>query len=112
MKVKYRAGWPNELHNRYEIVENLAIKNGWVKLVYQENIGMLSFTKLYNKSKARINVYLTKMTIASAINHPKKGKKQLFRWGLSPDEVNKIFKNPRLHTKRGYYETIKTNRPV
>lgn len=42
------------------------------------------------------------MTVATCINHPKQGKTQLFRKNVSFDELDKIFKNPRVHTGKGY----------
>lgn len=43
-------------------------------------------------------------TVATAINHPKSGKTQLFRKGCSWGEVTELLKNPRKHTGKGYYE--------
>lgn len=75
-------------------------KNGWTYLTYQENIGMISMVK----NDMRINIYTTKMTIATAIKHPKLGKTQLYRKNVwRTDELNKIFENPRVHTGKGYH---------
>jgi len=81
-------------------ITDIAVKNGWTFLEYQENIGMLS----YVKEDMRINVYTTKMTIATCINHPKSGKTQLYRRNVwRKDELNRIFLKPRVHTGKGYF---------
>lgn len=81
-------------------IKKIAEKHDWEFLCYQENIGMISFWK--NKSD-RINIYTTTMTVSTSINHPKKGKTQLFRKLVDFDELNIIFQNPRVHTDKGYY---------
>lgn len=82
-----------------EIIK-IAESHKWSFLTFQKNIGMLSFVK----DHMRINVYITKMTIATAINHPKHGKTQLYRRNVwRTEELNKIFSNPRTHTGKGYY---------
>ncbi|MCP4974610.1 MAG: hypothetical protein GY931_00485 [Maribacter sp.] len=77
---------------------HLATSNNWKLLCIQDNIGMISFTK----EGARINIYTTKMTVATCLNHPKQGKTQMYRKNVSNEELGKIFKNPRVHTGKGY----------
>ncbi len=84
-----------------ETLKKMAIQYDWTFLCHQGNINMLSFTK----GSARMNIYYTKMTVATCINHPKKGKTQLFRKKISFKELRKLFKNPRQHTRKGYYTT-------
>lgn len=79
-----------------------AKKHGWEFHDYQRNIEMLSFIKNIGGHQARINVYATKMTVATCINHPKKGKTQLFRKKVDYKLMDKIFENPRIHTQKGY----------
>ena len=81
-------------------VLEMAKKYGYESIDFQENIGMASFTK----ADVRINVYLTKRTVGTCLNHPSKGKTQLFRKNCSWDEIEMIFKNPRTHTSKGYYQ--------
>jgi len=83
-------------------VKAFAKKHGWKLLDYQPIIEMLSFTKMIDGHQARINVYITKMTVATCIKHPKKGKTQLFRKKVDYKLMNEIFKNPRIHTQKGY----------
>jgi hypothetical protein len=84
-------------------IQSIAISNGWKVIDHQQNIGMISFHKVFNGDYARINIYYTKMTVATCINHPKKGKTQLFRKNVNLKLLDKIFKNPRQHTGMGYY---------
>lgn len=80
----------------------LAEKYDWQFHDWQENIGMISFVKVYNGDPARINIYVTKMTVATAINHPRQGKTQLYRKHVDAKLMDKIFENPRVHTHQGY----------
>ena len=80
----------------------LAKEHGWEFHDYQENIGMISFVKVIDGDPARMNIYTTKMTVATCINHPRKGKTQLFRKNVGNELMAKIFKNPRIHTNKGY----------
>lgn len=82
-----------------EEIKTLAISLGWCFVCFQENIGMISF----KKKNSRINIYITKMTVGTCIDHPKKGKTQLFRKNVDKDELYKILKNPRTHLNKGYY---------
>jgi len=83
-------------------LKSMATKYGWSFHDYQENIGMLSFVKVIDGDPARINIYSTKMTVATCINHPNKGKTQLFRKRVNRILMGKIFNNPRTHTHKGY----------
>ena len=80
----------------------MAKKEQWKFYNYQSDIGMISFVKVIDGNAARINIYLTKMTVATCITHPKKGKTQLFRKRVNSDLMAKIFANPRVHTPHGY----------
>lgn len=83
-----------------EIIDDIAKRNGYVCFDYQENIGMAS----YSDGATRINVYLTRMTVATCLNHPKKGATQLFRKNVDISMLNEIFSYPRKHTGKGYYK--------
>lgn len=86
------------IDDRIKKINSIAVKTGYQSLGYQENIGMLS----YKKGDARINVYCSKMTVATCMNHPKKGKTQMFRRCVDMELLQKIFDNPRIHTGLGY----------
>jgi len=83
-------------------LKKLASEHGWQFHDWQENIGMISFVKVINGDPARINIYTTKMTVATAISHPRQGKTQLYRKKVGNELMAKIFKNPRVHTHKGY----------
>ena len=87
-----------------EEVDKIAKKYDWELVDWQENIYMASWVKQEGQNDMRINVYLTKMTVATSLNHPKKGKTQLYRRQVFKSELlEKLFKNPRQHTDKGYY---------
>lgn len=72
----------------------------WQFLNYHPNNYVLN---LY-RDGVRMNVYLSTMTIQTAMNHPKKGKTQLNSKGLTQGQVADVFINPRLHTNgKGYH---------
>lgn len=81
-------------------IDEIAIKHGYICSDFQENIGMAS----YSNGDARINVYLTKMTVATCLNHPKKGPTQLFRRNVTLAMLDEIFEYLRKHTGKGYYK--------
>jgi len=84
-----------------ETIRQIAREEGWSEIDHQPNVFMLSFMH----AQRRINVYYSKMTVATCIEHPKYGRSQLFRRGVwSKDELRTLFKNPRAHTGAGYFQ--------
>ncbi len=83
-------------------VSTMAESHGWNLIDNQQSIGMCSYSKTICGAKARINIYRSKMTVTTYIHHHKTGKNQLFRKKVSPELLDKIFKNPRIHTDKGY----------
>lgn len=83
-------------------VRQCATDFDWTEVDYQDKIGMVSFKKLIKNNPVRINVYLTTGTVATALSHPKYGKTQMFRKLVPYSMLCQIFKNPRLHTDKGY----------
>lgn len=91
------------LSKKISKIEQMAKQEGWSLQQWKEDIGMLSFVKPDGKgSRVRINVYVTKMTVGTCLNHPVKGKTQMFRKNVDDKLLQSIFKNPRLHTDKGY----------
>lgn len=86
----------------------MAAANGWHHLKTQD--WCLNFYKHFDQDRGIINVYWNKrtvdtvtfykpvFTVQTAINHPKKGKTQLNRKGVTMELLEKIFENPRIHT--------------
>lgn len=84
-----------------QFIITLAINTGWdFPLEEQPNSLMLSFFK----KDMRINVYYTTMTVSTALNHPTKGKNQMYRRNITQRQLTEIFRNPRVHTGKGYYK--------
>jgi hypothetical protein len=84
--------------SKLTIIRMIAETNNFNEIDHQDRIGLISF----KKEGVRINVYYTKMTVGTCLSHPRQGKTQLFRKGVSMNCLDKIFKNPRLHTGKGY----------
>lgn len=95
---------PQLLKMQYKVpkekIDEIADKNGYKCIDHQEGIGLVS----YSDGSTRINVYLTKMTVATCLKHPKKGATQLFRRNVTIEMLDEIFEYPRKHTGKGYYQ--------
>lgn len=78
---------------------DMAAKHGWD--LFKESIPTYELT--FVKQGMKITVWYSKMTVGTCIDHPKKGKTQLFRKLVSKNLLNKLFENPRHHTGAGYY---------
>lgn len=86
-------------------IKTMAKAAGFTKMEHQPATRMISFAK-GDKEKGdwvRINVYYTTGTVATCLNHPEKGRTQLFRRDCSYRELEKILNHPRVHTQKGYY---------
>lgn len=90
------------LADRIDEVIFYADINGWNLVQVDQKTYMLGFRQGERKHP-RINVYLTKSTFVTQIEHPKRGKSQLFRRNVPEKDYPRIFENPRVHTGRGYY---------
>jgi len=77
--------------------------NGWVLVQVDLKTYILGFKKP-DEQYTRINVYVTKSTFVTQLRNPIKGKGQLFRRNIWPENYGKLFANPRAHTGRGYYK--------
>jgi len=80
-------------------VRALANQCGYIEIDFNEASSLVSF----RKDSVRINVYYTTQTVGTCLNHPTKGKTQLFRREVSMDRLEEIFNDPRTHTGQGYY---------
>lgn len=103
MKYKKLKGLPDDGKDREIVILFVAVTNGWQVIGYQDDIKMMSF----KKAGMRVNVYTTKMTVGTCLVHPKKGATQLFRKNVNLELLREIFKNPRVHTGKGYIEKAK-----
>jgi hypothetical protein len=73
-----------------------ASTKGWTKLTCQQPA-----LASYRKDDVRLNFYLSTGTVGSCLDHPTKGKTQLFRKYM--ENPMSLFDNPREHTGKGYY---------
>ena len=91
---------------RLGVARSFARKYEYKEIAYQENVKMVSF----EKDGVRINYYFSTGTVMTALKHPKLGPTQLTRRGVSYIELEKIFKNPRSHTGKGYHQKKKLDK--
>jgi len=85
-----------------EFVRNVAASvSGLREILLNETSRLISF-RINSDDSARVNVYYTTRTVGTALNHPNKGKTQLFRRNCSVEDLIEIFRNPRVHTGKGY----------
>lgn len=98
------SGFEHTINERYRQVNIIALAYGWAFQDWQPNIGMLSYSKIASKRLQRVNIYLTTMSITTYLQHPKKGKGQLYRKYVTLNLLIKILDNPRIHTNKGYYK--------
>lgn len=82
-----------------ENIRALAKDHDYIEIEMNKKSKLISF----RKGSTRINVYFTTGTVGTCLNHPKKGKTQLFRRNVDIAQLNDIFDNPRVHTGTGYY---------
>lgn len=90
------------LHN----IINAMIKKGYN--VECRDFGVFGTAKksnivVYFTAKHKVNeVYKnTNFKVSTAIQHPKRGKNQLYR-SLNYDNILRVISNPRTHTNKGY----------
>jgi hypothetical protein len=93
------------LYRKLSDIKSAAVKHGWKEIAFQPANKMISFTKKFPvEGVVRLNFYYTTGTVGTCMNHPTKGKTQLFRKNLGRSQMLKLFENPRMHTARGYYQ--------
>lgn len=83
-------------------IRKIAKQFGWIEEEAKDPT-VLIFNRMKGKTHQQINVWFTKMTVGTSLNHPTKGKTQLFRRHVGKGELKEIFDNPRVHTNKGYY---------
>lgn len=77
----------------------LAYDYGW----REKDLNTASRVVSFVRENERINVYYTTGTVGTCVNHPSRGKTQLFRRNVTLQQLGDIFMNPRAHTGKGYY---------
>lgn len=86
--------------NKEFIIEKIAESRGWQKTDATNNGIMMTFIR----GKMKVEIWPSRMTVATMLRHPKKGKSKLYRCQVTFELLDEIFKNPRVHTGKGYYE--------
>ncbi len=82
----------------------LAAHHGWATKEIQRPLGLAMFTKtgcVFDGDSwngvAQVNVWATKMTVATILFHPKHGRRvPAFRYNVPWRGLKEIFKNPRV----------------
>lgn len=92
---------------RREEIAVIARRHGWQKPKRQPNGDMMM---TFVKGKQKIEVWPSRMTVATMLRHPKQGKTKLYRRSVSLDVMEAIFDNPRVHTTGGYKRGRKSTR--
>lgn len=98
LREKLGSGYDEDI----DLLLFCANTNGWRLVQVDTRTYMLGF-KLTDRRLPRINVYLTKSTFVTQLEHPKQGKSQLFRRNVRQEDYDRIFTNPRTHTGKGYH---------
>lgn len=94
---------------RFEVVSKIAKKHGWHGIDFQKQSDLM----IFKKGDPRIHVYLSKMTIITVIDHPKKGRNTLTRKKVYDIYIiESIFTNPRVHTGIGYHSKSETRMQI
>lgn len=56
----------------------------------------------FKRDGCGLTIWYSKMTVRTALTHPKLGETQMFRKRVDMNLMEKIFDNPRQHTNKGY----------
>lgn len=88
-----------DFSQRAEVIKGIAQSMGWTLEQHQENIDLLIFVR----EGIQMNVYYSKMTVATSMKHPTLGFTQLYRRNVGYGLLKHLMDHPRLHTGKGYY---------
>jgi len=89
-----------EYRSRVRMIRDVAAQSGWREVFHRPQELRLRYKKGKNDL---IDVWYSKMTVATIIDHPTKPRRPLFRKMVDKDLLRKIFEKPRTHTGEGYY---------
>ncbi|KAJ1475637.1 hypothetical protein T484DRAFT_3159016 [Baffinella frigidus] len=82
-------------------VRKIASEERLKETFFNETSRVVSFAP-DSPGNARINVYYSTGTVGTCLDHPRQGKTQLFRRKVDLAMLRETFRNPRVHTDRGY----------
>jgi hypothetical protein len=80
----------------------LAKGYGLAEIAFTPASRVVSFAGTAQSGQARWNVYYTTRTVGTCLEHPRQGKTQMFRRLVSPQQLQEVFADPRVHTGKGY----------
>ena len=85
-----------------------ATKYGWSFTGSADNVVEFFQKKTEDGTLVKLDFYFTTGTVKTSLNHPTKGKTQLFaKMGVTPDMYVEILMNPRVHTNVRYQRKSK-----
>lgn len=82
-----------------QALDRMAVSNGWTK---HNTHNISCSTASYVKGDKMLTFWLSTGTVGSYLNHPVQGKTQLFRRNITHSEAEQLFRQPRIHTGKGY----------
>jgi hypothetical protein len=94
-----KSDLPPKIKGNLLFVSQAVIGSNWGIVQYEP----LTYKLIISNGECKMSVYLSTMTVQTALNHPNKGKTQLTRKNITLQEFNKLLNNPRLHTNKGYH---------
>lgn len=107
---------PAPATHTHDCPADLTVFHGIVERAWQHRWTLDNYDKVHITLKREVasgkaevmNVYWNTKdeayTVQTTINHPKTGRKQLNRRGLSQEDVFRLLEHPRAHTDKGYYK--------
>lgn len=104
LRVK-RVNWqsstlpPDVRGNLHMVIQAVIAAYNWNFIRYEGS----NYKLIIRNLGCQMCIYLSTMTIQTALDHPHQGKTQLTRKRVSALEFAELLKNPRAHTKKGYY---------
>jgi hypothetical protein len=90
---------PFKVNGNLYSVQSEIIGTDWQIIQYEEK----TYKLIISNRDCKMAIYLSTMTIQTALNHPKSGKTQLTRKNITQKEFGRLLKNPRYHTDKGYH---------
>lgn len=64
--------------------------------------GSWNMAEFFEKDGVKLDWYFTTATVKTALDHPSRGRTQMFRKHVNPGLYRNILENPRVHTNQGY----------
>lgn len=71
---------------------------GWKRIEHLEEEKIV----LCRRNGVRVNIWYDRMTVGTAMDHPRLGSTQMLRKYVSMEMLEELLDNPRLHTGNGY----------